>query len=133
MDNLNGLVALAENNLGAFAVLAILLLIRYQDRREVRQSEASQRDVLRGFVQNFARTVEEFAGTLADQSAALRAISGSVERHQTALDGTRGDLHVLLSEQKQLQEGIDQLPGRVSERLVEDFEQRSVPEKRVQS
>jgi len=135
VDNLNALIQLAENNLGAFAVLAILLLIRYQDRREVRQSEDAQRDdakeqalieVLGDFAQNFAQMVDGFAGTLADQSEALRAISGSLDHHEESLDG-------LLTGQKQLQEGVDRLPERISGRLVDDFNARSAPEKQVRS
>jgi hypothetical protein len=142
MDNLNALIPLAEKNLGAFAVLAILLLIRYQDRREVRQSEESQRDdakeqalieVLGGFVQNFAQMVEGFAGTLSDQSEALRAITGSIDHHEESLDGARHDLQTLLTGQMQLQEGVDRLPERVSARLVDDFKEQSAPEKRVRS
>ncbi len=130
MENFNSLIALAEKNLGAFAVLAILLLLRYQDRREIRQSEEARRDdareqslidVLSGFVQSFAQMSEKFTATLDEHTGALRAITTCIDDTQALLAGARREIQAILAGQKQLQEGVDRLPDLVRERLVDDF------------
>jgi hypothetical protein len=131
MDDAKILISLAEKNLGAFAVLAILLILRWQDRREVRQSEDARRDdnkeqalidVLKGFVTSFSDMAEKFTGSLAEQTTALQSISTATAENQTLITGARRELQVMLDAQKQLQEGIDKMPDAVQARLVGDFE-----------
>jgi molecular chaperone GrpE (heat shock protein) len=131
MDDAKILIDLAEKNIGAFAVLAILLLVRYQDRRETRQSEDAQRDdlkeqslidVLKGFVKSFSTMAEKFTESLAEQTTAMQSISTATAENQTLLTGARRELQLVIDAQKQLQEGIDKMPDAIQARLVGDFE-----------
>jgi hypothetical protein len=131
MDDVKILISLAEKNIGAFAVLAILLLVRYQDRRETRQSEDAQRDdlkeqslidVLKGFVKSFSAMAEKFTESLSEQTTAMQSISATATENQTLLTGARRELQLVIDAQKQLQEGIDKMPDAVQARLVGDFE-----------
>jgi hypothetical protein len=131
MEDAKILISLAEKNLGAFAVLAILLLVRYQDRRETRQSQDAQRDdlkeqslidVLKGFVKSFSAMAEKFTESLAEQTTAMQSISTVATESQTLLTGARRELQIVIDAQKQLQEGIDKMPDAVQARLVGDFE-----------
>ena len=90
MDELKALLQLAETNVGSFFVVALIFVLRYQDRRETRQvqviaqddkKEQALIDLLTGFLSGFKDMTDRFAGLQESINTTMTRIADYIKSH----------------------------------------------------
>lgn len=110
MDIIEVLARLAENNLAGFIALAWLIYMWFQDRHDAREEQRGKRDddAVKHALTAFAAFAGFFEGLTEKLTGAEAKMAEVSQRRDEQLED--------------LSHKIDQLPGAVREKLLDDFE-----------